>query len=183
MYTRRMHWRSLFAAAVMGATAVALGTNPDRVYPVAVGQFAAGLSGWSQYSSSGTNLFSAATGPGTGHATAVRGDGSAPGHFGTLWTSIAVGTPGSAIPELPAAGESGEKVEYGAWIYVDDVGSATSSDYIELILNAHDGSTNVAIASVRIHPSLSTVPKDRWFSPPHSLRPRTTGGSRRTRAR
>jgi hypothetical protein len=156
-------WLHVLVSALFCSAIAALGTDPERVYSVPQGQFASGLSGWSQYSSSGTNLFTAAAGPSTGHATAVRGDGSAPGHFGSLWTSIAVGTPGSAIEELPAAGEFGEKVEYGAWIYVDDVGSATSSDSIELILNAHNGSSNVPIASVRIHPALSTVPKDRWF--------------------
>jgi len=153
---------SIFAPWFLASIPGALGVGVDETYSVPNGNFASGLSGWGQYSS-GTNTFSAASGPGAGHPTTARATDLDPGQFATLWKSIALGAPGTAIPEVLASNETGRKVHLGAWVYIDDTTGASAADSLELILNAYDGTSNTPIASVLLHPTDTTLPQNKWF--------------------
>src|SRR5262245_21796741 len=154
---------ALASSAHAAPFASARGVGTGDTYIVPNGDFSSGLSGWGEFHSSGTGPFSASSGPGGVHLTTVRASGLASVQYATLWTSIAVGASGSAIPELPASGERGQKVHYGAWLYIDDTTGAGSSNTLELILNAYNGSANVQIGSLVLHPTDSSLPKKSWF--------------------
>jgi hypothetical protein len=183
--TRTRRWVRFSSICAMGILATMQGSLAAGVgdtYTVPHGNFAGWPLGWGQFSSSGTNPFSASSGPGALHPTTAKAAGLASGHYATIWTSIGVGAPGMAIPEDLGSNESGQKVQLGAWLYIDDTAGASATDSIELILNAHDGVSNTPIASVILHPTSQVLPKKRWFFvhtqpiPPHDARvkPNTT---------
>jgi hypothetical protein len=145
------------ACLFLAASFVRGGIDRTREFSLLNGSFDSGLASWSTWSSSGQPCFTASSGPAGGLTTAQC---SLPaGVQASIWLPVRVGAPGGFAAQSPPFAVEGEKVEFGAWVYLDP-NCTTGEVYLELTCLA--GSSGVVMAqSDRLQ--AASAPHGQWL--------------------
>lgn len=146
--------RLVGAVSLSLATLASAGVGGGGEYPLPNADFDLGLRSWSQWASDATTPFQALPSP-DGPGQAARCD-LPPGVEARMHLAVPIG---AAPGWKPEPGAPGEKVDFGAWLWLEP--SATAGE-VWLTLESHDGSVATTLAeSERVDPD--AAPKGRWL--------------------
>jgi hypothetical protein len=149
---RATHLLTSLCAFVVAVQASA-GIRADRTYPLPNAGFDAGLSGWSQTSSTGGTPFVPSDGP-VGGVPSALADTAAPAQA-RLWQTLPVG------PKTSGAwlGRPDEKLELGAAVWI---GASAGAGRVRLEVHAATPGGSVVIAG-SAPLDVAAAPRDRWL--------------------